>query len=97
GSANTMAQIPCCLIGDVDSALNLKRRHALLRFGHEVDRQKPFRQRKMSIVKDRATRYRKLIATCVAVVLIALDYIRDAFRLAARTSHAFRPAQSRKL
>jgi hypothetical protein len=51
----------------------------------------------MRVVKDRATCYGKLIATSVAVILIALDDVRNAFRLAARASNAVRPAKASEL
>src|SRR5207253_9455380 len=68
-----------------------------LRFRHKINGKEPLRQRKVRVVKDRATRYRELITTRVAVVLIALDYVGHAFRLTAWASNAFRPAKACKL
>ena len=92
-----MAEIPSRLVSHAKRPLDLQCRHAFLRFRHEVNGNKPLRERKVCIVKDRAACYRELIATCVAVVLVTLRDCRNAFRLAARTSHAFRPPQGGQL
>lgn len=93
---NAMAEIPCRLVGNVNRALDLQRRHSLLRFGHKVNGKKPFRQGKMGIVKDRAARYGELITAGIAIVLAAICDCRDTMRLTARTFNAFRPAKSHK-
>src|SRR5204863_10119335 len=48
--SDTMAEIPRRFISNIKRALHLQRGHAFLRFGHQVDRQKPLRQRKVSMV-----------------------------------------------
>ena len=66
-----MAEIPSRLISNTKRPLDLQAPtcpSSIL--GHKIDRQKPFRERKVRIVKDRAARYRELIATLVAVVLV---------------------------
>src|SRR5205823_1439288 len=97
GSADAMAEIPSRLVSHAKRPLDLQCRHAFLRFRHEVNGNKPLRERKVCIVKDGSACYRELIATCVAVVLVTLRDCRNAFRLAARTSHAFRPPQGGQL
>ena len=68
-----MAEIPSRLVSDTKRPLHLQRAtFPSCDLGHKIDRQKPLRERKVGIVKDRAARYRKLIATLVAVVLLAL-------------------------
>src|SRR5260370_3611019 len=79
GSPDSMAEIPSRLVGDVYRPLDLKTRHSFLPFRHKVNGEEPLRQRKVRVMKDRATRYRELITASVAVVLIALDYIGHAF------------------
>src|SRR5437763_1898469 len=63
------------------------------RLDHEIDRQEPLPERQVGIVEDRSARHRKLIAAGVAIVLIALDNVRNALARAARALHAVRPAQ----
>src|SRR5207244_2560329 len=72
GSSDAETQIPSCLVSDAKRALHLQRRHTLFRFRHQVDCKEPFRERKVSVMKDRAASYGKLIATSVAVVLVTL-------------------------
>jgi hypothetical protein len=97
GRTYAVTEIPSRFIGNAKCPLHLKRTHALFRFRHKVDRQKPLRERKVRVVKDRPACYRKLITTSVAVVLVALRDCRNAFRLAAWTHNAFRPSQRGKL
>src|SRR5438067_2990546 len=93
GSADAMAEIPSGFISNIQRALHLQRRHAFLRFGDQVDCQKPLRQWKVGIMEDCSTCCRKLVTTLVAVVLVAINYSRDAFGLAARASNTLRPAK----
>src|SRR5437773_11540149 len=97
GSADAVAEITSRLVSNAECSLDLQGRHAFLRFRHEVNGNKPLRERKVCIVKDGSACYRELIATCVAVVLVTLRDCRNAFRLTARTSHAFRPPQGGQL
>src|SRR5438874_1785804 len=96
-SSDSMAKIPSRLVSNTKRPFHLKRAHAFLRFGHQINREKPFRQRKVRIVKDCTASCRKLIAALVTVVLIAINYLRNALRLAAWTSNTARPAQTCKL
>src|SRR5439155_24556472 len=91
GRSDAVAQIPSRLVSNAKRSLHLKRAHSFFRFCYEIDRQNPFPERKVSVVKDCARRYGKLVTALVTVVLVAIYYARDAFRLTARTSHTFRP------
>jgi hypothetical protein len=57
-----MAEIPCGLVGDSESALELVGRDALFALYNEVDCKKPFPQRKVGIVKDGASGNREAVA-----------------------------------
>src|SRR5205823_3638526 len=96
GRTDAMAEIPSCLVSNAKRPLHLKRTHAFFRFCHQIDCKEPFRERKVSVVKDRAASYGKLIATSVAVILVALRDCRNALRLTARTSNTVRPAKFSK-
>src|SRR6266404_9194915 len=50
--SDTMAEIPCGLIGYAQSALELQCGHSLLGFANEKDRDEPFTKRQMRIMKD---------------------------------------------
>src|SRR5680860_3594 len=62
GGADSMAEIPCCFVRHAERALNLISRYAFPGFRHHVNGQKPFPQRKMTIMEDRTGSYRELIA-----------------------------------
>ncbi len=96
GRADTVAEVPRRLIGDVERALHLEGTDAFLALGHQVDRQKPLGQRKVCVVKNRARRNRKVIVAPVAVELLAGRDFRDDGAVAARAANASRPAKSGK-
>src|SRR5262249_19775411 len=52
--ANSMAQIPCGLVGYLQSAFELKSGNPLLRLAHQIDSRKPLWQRQVRVVKDRS-------------------------------------------
>ena len=60
--SDAVAEIPSRLIARVERALKLERRHSFFGFAHQVDGCKPFRQWKVRVVKDRASRNGELIA-----------------------------------
>lgn len=91
--ADAVAEIPSRFVGAIQRPLDLASRDAFLRFNHEVDRQKPFPQRQVAIVKYAVGCYRELIAAHVAVVLVALMDTRNALPKAARAFNALWPAQ----
>jgi hypothetical protein len=93
GGTDAVAEIPSSLISNVKRSLHLERRHTFLGFRHEVDREKPLRERKVGIVKDCSASCRKLVTAFVTVILIALQYSRNAVGLTARTRNTFRPAK----
>lgn len=59
---DSVAEIPCSPVVDSQHPLELIRRHALARLADEKHGKKPFRQRQVCIVEDRASSYGELIA-----------------------------------
>lgn len=59
--ANSMAEIPCCLVRDAEHSFDLISGHALARFGHQIGHEKPFRQGQVRIVEDRSNGNRELV------------------------------------
>ncbi len=60
--ADAVTEIPGCLVGDTDGALQLVGRNPLLAFENEINRQKPLPQRQVGIVHDRSRRHAELVA-----------------------------------
>jgi hypothetical protein len=91
-----MAEEPCRAIGNGKLALHLAGGHSLFRFRHQVRGQKPFPERQVTIIENRAGRNGELIVARIAVVLrTALDRA-DFLRLATRAANALWPAQALK-
>jgi 20S proteasome alpha/beta subunit len=97
---NTMAEIPCRLVTALvlppERPLELRRAHALLGFADQQYSQKPHRQWKMGIVKDRATHHRELVRAHRALEPRVILHPRNAMILATRARHPFGPAQPLK-
>lgn len=62
GLADAVTEIPRGLVGDAEHSLNLVCGDAFARFGNQVRDEKPFRQRQVRVMKDRADRHRELVA-----------------------------------
>lgn len=60
--ADSMAEEPCGLVTDSERALNLTGAHSLFRFAEQVRRGKPFFERKVSVIENRARSHGELIA-----------------------------------
>ena len=97
GMADSVTEMPRRLVGHAKRAFHLIGGHAFLRFAHEINGQKPFPKRQMRIVKYAAGCHRKLVATGIAIVLVALRDCRNALGIAARAAHAVNPAQFYKV
>ena len=59
---DSVAQIPCGPVIDLEHPLKLIGTHTLARLAQQIRSKKPFRERQMSIVKDRLGRHRELVA-----------------------------------
>lgn len=94
--ADTVAQMPCRLIGDVQGAFHLEGGNPLLGFRHKVDRQKPLGERKVRVVEDRSGRNRKVVVAPVAVKLLSSRDFRDDATIAARATNTRGPTKCRK-
>lgn len=94
--ADAVAQMPCRLVSNAKRAFNLEGAHSLLALRHQVDRQKPLRERKVRVMEDRSARHAELIAAGIAVVLVAVEHGRNALGLAARALDTLRPAKFRQ-
>jgi hypothetical protein len=62
GNPDSMAKIPCCLIGNSNSPFDLIRRDTLLGLNHQVDCGKPLPQWKMAIMENGIGSHGELIA-----------------------------------
>lgn len=94
--ADAMAQMPSGLVSDVQRPLDLQCGDSLFAFGHQVDRQKPFLQRQVAIVEDRASGNGKVILATVAMKLFPFRYFGNLFAITARAINAIRPARKLK-
>src|SRR6185369_7342738 len=72
GFSDAVTQIPCGFVSDAQNALELQSRDALFRFANQIDRDKPFTQRQVRIVKDSSRSYREVIAAGCTLKAIAL-------------------------
>ena len=94
---NTVAQIPCRLVGTFVEApnrsLELRGTHALLSFTDQQDGKEPDRQRQVGIVKDRATHHRKLVLASDALKPGVILHPRHAAVFAAGAGNTFRPTE----
>jgi hypothetical protein len=96
---DAMAEIPCRAVVDFQHPMKLMGTHAFLRLADEVDREEPFRQGQVRVVKHRASGDGELMTAIlgIAVVLIAFQDGRNLNAEALRASHAVRPAQMLKV
>jgi len=67
GATYAMAEVPCGLIADAESALHLVRRKSLARFTDKQRSYKPFEQRKVRVMEDSASGNAELVVTLFAV------------------------------
>ena len=67
GSADAMAEIPCCLVADSKFPLHLICGVPLAGFAHQKSSNEPFRQGQVRVIKDRTSGHRELIITVFAV------------------------------
>src|SRR6266581_2151285 len=89
-----VAEIPCGLVADSQRAVNLVCAYALLRFAEKKRSHEPLFKRQMGVVKDRASRYSKLVIAALAVEDLFLS-VKFYCRVAtARALWATRPAES---
>lgn len=65
--SDAMAEIPCGFVAHSERALDLVGAHALACFAEEQGSEKPFLQRQMRIVKDRAGRDAELVVAFLAI------------------------------
>ena len=97
GRANSVAKKPSRLVADSQSAAELIRAHPLLGFAEQVGAEKPLPQGKVRVIKDGSGGHRELVAASIAVVLVALENLRNLGRQAARAGHLIWPAESFKV
>ncbi len=91
--ADSMAQVPCGLIGNPEHPFNLIGTHSLAGFRHQIGNQEPFRQREMGVVEDRTDRDGELIFARIADIHFALGYWRDVIAIALQALHAVGKSQ----
>lgn len=94
--ANAMAQIPCGLIAPADDSLDLIRAHPFARFTKQICRNKPLREGKVRVLKNRARDHRELMLAGVAFVAVVGFQPRMPFVSAAWAAYAFGPAEPLK-
>lgn len=94
--ANAMAEIPCCLVGDSERALNLASGDTLLGLTEKQCRHEPFLKWEMRVIKDRASGYGKLVVAALAVkqLLVGLKFYRRV--IAAWADRAIVPTEAAK-
>jgi hypothetical protein len=92
-----MTEIPCRFVADFEATRKLVGGDPLLGFGHEVDSQEPFPERKMGIMEDRPGRDGELIPALIAVVLIAGLYMGYLIRSTTRAFNTVRPSKGCKV
>src|SRR5260370_1573932 len=61
GSANPVREVPCCLVGHFQHALELVRGHSLAGFGNQVGREEPLPQRQVRVMEDSSSGHAKLV------------------------------------
>src|ERR1051326_8644568 len=100
GSANPVKQIPRCFVRAFvltpKRAPQLISRHPFSRFHKQQYGEKPVTQGKVRVMEDRAAGNGELVFARGALIACIFFQPRDARVFAARTHHAFRPAQSFK-
>lgn len=67
GATDAVAEIPCCLVTDSDSALHLVRRESLASLTEQMCGDEPLEQRQMGVVEDRASGDGELVIAVLAV------------------------------
>ena len=91
--SDPVAKIPGRAVCHVESPLELKSGHALFRFSHKVDGEKPFFEREVRVVEHRSGCNAELVAAVGAVVLVAAWGVADVHCPTPDTGHAVRPAK----
>src|ERR1043165_3942837 len=91
--ADTVTEIPRCLVSDAENALELQSRDTLFRFANQISSDEPFTQGKMRIMENSSRCHREVIAAWCTLKLIALVIARDFLRAATDAANAFRPAK----
>ncbi len=94
---DTVAEIPRCLIADSQSPLDLVGAHALAGLAEQVGSKEPLPKREVGVVKDCASRHRKLVAAVVTIVLVALHDLGNLLALAARAGDSTIPTKRLKV
>ncbi|MGD0975100.1 MAG: hypothetical protein ABR866_13515 [Candidatus Korobacteraceae bacterium] len=96
GSADAMAEIPCCLVADSKFPLHLICGVPLAGFAHQKSSNEPFRQGQVRVIKDRTSGHRELIITVFAVEqLLRRRQLRNR-TVTAGTLRRVRPTQAAK-
>ena len=93
---DSVAQIPCRPVGDINCPLDLESGHSLLGLAHQVDRKEPFAKRKVGVVHDGTRSHRKLMLAGSALELVPYRKLEHVFVAATRTGNPIRPAQPLK-
>lgn len=93
-SADSVAEIPSCLVAHSERALNLAGRHSLFRFAEQECGGKPLFQWEVRIIEHRASGHAELVVTVFAVEQSLFGFKLDGGSLAARALRAFGPAQA---
>jgi len=91
---DAMAEIPCCLVADSESSLDLVGTHPLAGLAEQVDRREPLDERQVGVVKDRVGRNGKLVVAVFAVEELAA--VRKPCRVGSMAARAFRAVRPAK-
>ncbi len=93
---DAVTEIPCRAVGHAQRPTKLVRRHAFLRFAHEVDCEKPFTDRQVGVVHDRSRSHRELMLAGSALELMLHRKLEHVHIAAAHTCNSSRPPQTLK-
>jgi hypothetical protein len=91
---DAVAEVPCCFVAHSDRALNLASGHAFLCFAEEMRGKKPFAEREMGIIENRAGSDGELIVTVLAVEQLLFSFKLDHWTLATQAFRAIGPAET---
>src|SRR6185312_5622684 len=91
---NAMAEIPCGLIADSQSSLDLVSTHSLAGLAEQERGKEPLLQRQMRIIEDRASGDAELIVALFAVEQLLCSRKLYGSHLTAQALNAVRPAQA---
>lgn len=95
--SDTMAEVPCRFVADVQTPFQLIGRNALLGFCHEIDGKKPLPEGQMGVMEDRPCRDGELVAANVAIKLATLLYAAYLLRSAPRALYSSHPLKGFKV